>query len=78
MSGQTGKMTREAIRARGPRTALVRICTNLGRYLLICREDQRPFIKDEYVNWMKADWYYVIVAKSYTLKYLLRIAGASK
>lgn len=79
MSGQTGKMTREAIRARGPRFALLRIVTNERRHMVLCREDQRPLSRTEHdVNWMRADWYYVVVAKSYSKSYLLKVAEGNR
>jgi len=60
MSGNTGKMTRDAVRLRGPRFVLSRV---RGTFV-IWREDARPFT------------YIVpgYTAKSYTMSYLLRIA----
>jgi hypothetical protein len=64
MSGNTGKMTAEAIRQRGPRKVLmvVRGCK------VIYRQDQCP-IKTG--GWLLRA---VSLAKSYDTRYLLRVA----
>lgn len=60
MAGNTGKMTREALAARGPRMVLARV----GGGLVIFREWQEPF---------RTGTIYSVLAKSYTLSYLKRL-----
>jgi hypothetical protein len=58
MAGNSGKMTNEALAARGPRMVLARV----GRSLVIYRERECP-IKVPFS----------VLAKSYSLGYLLRV-----
>jgi hypothetical protein len=67
MSGRTGKMTAEALAARGPRMVLGEVrMPNDRSFVVIYREDAPPFIPG---NYRLFTW-----SKSYTLSYLLRIA----
>jgi hypothetical protein len=58
MAGNSGKMTNEALAARGPRMVLARV----GRSLVIYREGQ-PCIRGPFS----------VLAKSYSLGYLRRV-----
>lgn len=60
MSGRTGKLTREAMLARGPRMVLA----YAGNGLVIWREGKSCFAGHPSGS---------IVAKSYTLRYLLKV-----
>ena len=57
MAGRTGKMTADALEARGPRHVLAWV----GKKLVIFREDEAPAGP------------YSVIAKSFTLSYLRRI-----
>jgi len=70
MSGNTGKMTKEAIRQRGPRMALSRVHVGDRIALVIHKEHSSPIDKD-------SGWYSVL-AKSYSLTYLKKIAQSNK
>lgn len=67
MSGRTGKMTREALAARGPRMVLASIQKPGGPELglIIFREGQIPINREK--------GYYTLLAKSFTLRYLLML-----
>jgi hypothetical protein len=69
MAGNSGKMTNEAIRARGPRMVLGEIRPNdESRSLwVIYREGAEPILLPS-PNYRLFEW-----SKSYTLSYLLRI-----
>lgn len=60
MSGRTGKMTAEALAARGPRHVLARV----GEAYVIYREDQPPPNRGS------------VISKSFTLGYLKKIQKA--
>jgi hypothetical protein len=63
MSGRTGKMTAEALRERGPRMVLARDLDSNDLFNLVYfREDQQPAGR------------FAVVAKSYSMNYLKRIA----
>jgi hypothetical protein len=64
MAGNTGKMTREQIRLRGPRLVLGRFLNNGA--LFIYTEGQTPVER------------YAVLAKSYSRSYLERIAKANR
>lgn len=66
MSGNTGKMTREAIEARGPRYELLEPYAPGGSAIgfVICREDQKV-LRTPFVN---------RYATSYSLSYLRKVA----
>ena len=64
MAGNTGKMTREQIRLRGPRQVLARFLSNGS--LFIYKEGETPVER------------YSIIAKSYSRSYLERIAKANR
>jgi hypothetical protein len=66
MAGTTGKMTRAAIRVRGPRMRLLTFEENGRRCFTVAREGQLPFSADRI-----PDFY--TLASSYTLGYLLKI-----
>lgn len=68
MAGNTGKMTREQIKQRGPRMVLARyLGTN---NLLIFKEGEEELIA--------LVGQYAVLAKSYSRSYLERIAEANK
>ena len=69
MAGNTGKMTREALAARGPRMVLaeVRFNNEMPSLWLIYREGASPVVPS--YNYRVFEW-----SKSYTLSYLMRIA----
>lgn len=74
MSGRTGKLTREALAARGPRMVLTILVNQSGlRQQIIHRDRQWPVIFDKhpYVS-------SYLIAKSYSLSYLLRVAKGNK
>jgi len=69
MSGRTGKMTAEALAARGPRMVLGEIRLPDGRsFAVIYRENAPPFSPARPTPYQSFVW-----AKSYTLSYLLKI-----
>lgn len=75
MAGNTGKMTAEALRARGPRMCVTEAregTRTIG--VVIRRENEDPFRRSgfnnpRHVTVRHHDW-----AKSYTLSYVLNIA----
>ena len=72
MAGNTGKMTREALEARGPRMVLGEVrFSETKSALIIYREGAAPLLPGSLVsgNYRLFTW-----SKSYTLSYLLRIA----
>lgn len=64
MAGNTGKMTREALAARGPRMVLARVGASGQTYrgLVIYREGQCPIRVP-----------FSVLAKSYSLSYLRKV-----
>ena len=69
MSGRTGKMTAEALAARGPRMVLGEVrFSETKSALIIYREGAIPLAT------LLGDYQLFTWAKSYTLSYLLRIA----
>lgn len=70
MSGRTGKMTAEALEARGPRFVLATVYrirrdgTQVSVGKIIFREDASP------LNW---DIRFAVISKSFTLRYLLKV-----
>jgi hypothetical protein len=63
MSGRTGKMTAEALEARGPRMVLARDLDSKDLFKLVYfREDQQPAGR------------FAVVAKSYSMSYLRKVA----
>jgi hypothetical protein len=69
MAGNSGKMTNEAIAARGPRMVLARVGANGQAYrgLVIYRERECP-IKVPFS----------VLAKSYSLSYLLKVGRGNQ
>ena len=66
MAGNTGKMTREAIAARGPRMVLARpLDSNDLGALVYYREDQKPAGR------------FAEIARSYSMSYLKRLEKAN-
>ena len=71
MAGNSGKMTNEAIAARGPRMVLARLCNTKGvGMLVIYREGQEPFKHG--TVWVG------VLARSYSLSYLRRVGKGNK
>jgi len=70
MAGNSGKMTNEAIAARGPRMVLARLYRQGWNMLVVYREGQEPF-KDGTV-WVG------VLAKSYSLSYLKRVGKGNQ
>jgi|HubBroStandDraft_1064217.scaffolds.fasta_scaffold594659_2 hypothetical protein len=65
MAGNSGKMTNEAIAARGPRMVLARLYRQGWNMLVIYREGQEPFNDGrQHVG---------VLAKSYSLSYLKKV-----
>lgn len=78
MAGNTGKMTAEALRARGPRLFLVRAFnpfTAKQHGLAIVREGSTVFNKRVRSS---TTLHLGIVARSYSLKYLQQVAGGNR
>lgn len=76
MSGCTGKMTREAIKVRGPRLVLYKVFNPKrdASMLLISRFGQSPFTERK-VSILQCNIF--IVARSYSLSYLRKVAAAN-
>jgi hypothetical protein len=73
MAGRTGKMTAEALAARGPRMVLGEVrLPNDRSFVVIYREGQEPFRSGDN-SFRLFTW-----AKSYTLSYLLKIGRSMK
>ena len=71
MAGRTGKMTAEALAARGPRMVLAEVRMPDNRsFAMVYREGAEPFLPGNYRVFI---W-----AKSYTLSYLLRIGRSMR
>jgi len=71
MAGNSGKMTNEAIAARGPRMVLARLCTTKGlNMLVIYRDGQEPFIEGK--QWVG------VLARSYSLSYLRKVGKGNQ
>ena len=71
MAGRTGKMTADALEARGPRMVLGEVRMPDGRgFAVIYREGAEPFLPG---NYRLFTW-----SKSFTLSYLLRIGRTMK
>ncbi len=67
MAGNTGKLTNEELERRGPRNVLLEIIgENNQKLLLLAKENALPL-------YTSTCWYRV-VAKSFSLHYLLKIA----
>lgn len=85
MSGRTGKLTADALRARGPRMVLCRVQKDEGaKSLVIFRAGQSCFAKTNYSdrsipgNEPGTYYYLSTVAESYTLSYLLKIGKGNQ
>lgn len=83
MPGRTGKLTHDALRARGPRMVLVQplVLTDDGpnRKLgcVVCREGLGCFVDADYFPTsfgLNGGIELSVVAQSYTLSYLLKLA----
>lgn len=77
MAGSTGKMTREAIKARGPRMGLYKIFSPKrdSFMLIILRFGSSPFT-DRNASILQCNM--IILARSYSLPYLMSIAKGCK
>jgi len=71
MAGNSGKMTNEAIAARGPRMVLARLYRQGWNMLVVYREGQEPF------RYESRCWHFVL-AKSYSLSYLKRVGKGNQ
>lgn len=84
MSGRTGKLTAEALAARGPRFVLSLAVGRTFRHLIIWQEGRNPFrgfVHGDFVVGTDVPHAYISVstlAKSYTLSYLLRVARGNQ
>ncbi len=78
MAGNTGKMTSEAIAARGPRMRLVSVkLAGLPIGSVVCREGASPFrrnFRDAAQAYKFRHLHTGIYAASYSLRYLLTVA----
>jgi len=71
MAGRTGKMTADALEARGPRMVLGEVRMPDGRsFAVIYREGAEPFLPGNYRHFT---W-----SKSFTLRYLLGVGRTMK
>jgi hypothetical protein len=70
MAGNSGKMTNEAIAARGPRMVLARVHRQGWSMLIIYREGQEP--------WRHLQCWHFVLAKSYSLSYLRKVGRGNQ
>jgi hypothetical protein len=86
MSGRTGKLTTEALEARGPRMVLTQANTGTeetGSMMVIYKEGFEPFVQFRTGSFMTRlanglTVYFGILARSYTLSYLMRVARGNR
>jgi hypothetical protein len=73
MAGNTGKMTAEAIRQRGPRKALMRVDRNGSSFKVICIPGLHPF--NDRARFVGTSIF--VVAQSYSTSYLRGVGRAN-
>jgi len=72
MAGNSGKMTNEAIAARGPRMVLARVVKGIGRSWLVIYREGQPTVR------LRDGMSLSVLARSYSLSYLKRVGKGNQ